>query len=162
MPWACKRSAASAWATTDTTSQPNTSASSSVLGLISHGAALSPARSASPLVSRATFRPRLFNRTISACNHSGLTPCGRLPATTTASCPGAICSSLSINACCAAASTCGPGPLMSVMRPSLSASLMLLRISPGTRMKASTKPRLANRVSNACRLSSPRKPLTVS
>jgi hypothetical protein len=56
----------------------------------------------------------------------------------------------------------GPGPLMSVMRPSCSATLMLLRVSPGTRMNASTKPRLANRVSKACRLSSPRKPLTVS
>ena len=38
---------------------------------------------------------------------------------------------------------------MSVMRPSLSASLMLLRVSPGTRTNASVKPRLANRVSNA-------------
>ena len=35
------------------------------------------------------------------------------------------------------ASTCGPGPLRSVMQPSASASLMLLRVSPGTRTNRS-------------------------
>ena len=71
-------------------------------------------------------------------------------------------SRVSSKVCCACASTCGPGPLRSVTRPSSSASLILLRVSPGTRIKASTKPRRLNRASNACALSSPKKPLTVS
>jgi hypothetical protein len=43
-------------------------------------------------------------------------------------------------ACCASASlTTGPGPFKSVIRPPLSASLMLLRVSPGTRMNCVNK-----------------------
>ncbi|MNN41190.1 hypothetical protein D3C81_1552930 [compost metagenome] len=94
-------------------------------------------------------------------SHCALTPRGKLPATTTASWPAAICSRRASKACCACSSTQGPTPLRSVMRPLVSASLMLLRVSPGTRIKASTKPRRANNASNGCRLSSPRKPLTV-
>ncbi|MCY1537246.1 hypothetical protein D9M68_727350 [compost metagenome] len=141
---------------------PQASASSSSFGLINQGAAARPARSAAPLLSSANGRPNALSRRNSPTNHSGLTPCGRLPATTTASCPITICCNASSSSAWCLRSTFGPGPLRSVTRPLCSASLILLRVSPGTRIKASTKPRRANSASNGAALVAPRKPLTVT
>ncbi|MNF85619.1 hypothetical protein D3C84_680210 [compost metagenome] len=161
IPSACSCSASSRWASMPARERPQISASSSVFGLISQGAASRPARRASPLLSSATLRLRRLRRCSSSPRKRGSTPGGRLPATTTRSWPGATVSIRARSSAWAAASTSGPGPLISVMRPSASASLMLLRVSPGTRTKASTKPRRAKSASKASGLSAPRKPETV-
>ncbi|PAV69362.1 hypothetical protein WR25_01298 [Diploscapter pachys] len=161
-PVASSRRAAARCSSAACTGSPRTSPSSSVLGLTSQGAACRPARKASPLLSRATFRPWDLSISSSSRNHSGLIPRGRLPATTTASCPGATSARRCSKASRAASSTCGPGPLISVTWPSASTSLMLLRVSPGTRTKQSANPRQAISASNGARLSCPRKPPTVT
>ena len=161
-PLASRRSAAARCCAGLSTARPSTSPSSSVLGLTSQGELCRPARRASPLLSRATLRPCALSCSSNWRNQSALIPRGRLPATTTASWPGAVCARRRSNALRAASSTSGPWPLMSVTRPSASTSLMLLRVSPGTRTKQSTKPRQSISASKGCRLSRPRKPPTVT
>ncbi|SST10317.1 Uncharacterised protein [Acinetobacter baumannii] len=157
-----RRSAAWRCATRSSIGAEQRSASSSTFGLIIHGAAFTPSRRAAPLLSKATFRPRRRKRRSSSPSHSGSTPRGRLPATTASSCSPASRSRRSSNAAWARSSASGPGPLRSLTRPPRSASLMLLRVSPGTRTNASAKPRRWNMAVNGGWLSSPRKPLTVN
>ena len=100
------------------------------------------ALSAGPLVSTQSGTPLAFKWFNSALKSTSDSPGGRLPATTTAWGGVALESSVfsvSISACKCVASMGMPGPLISVTRPLCSAILALIRVSPGTRTKASVR-----------------------
>ncbi|EAU65142.1 hypothetical protein STIAU_6769 [Stigmatella aurantiaca DW4/3-1] len=162
MPSALSRSAAWRRASGVSSGWPAHPASSFSLGLMPVGRAARPEVSAGPLVSSQTETPRSRIAVMRLASWAGVTLGGRLPEMTTASCPERRVPTRAFSASSACPGIRRPGPFRSVTRPPASETFALMRVSPGTRMKASLIPHSEKAFTNACSLSAPSRPETVT